>query len=58
MEGTVIKINKSVSKIFTILGDDGIEYFGHLNELVDKKQFSHYFYKGSRCKLSMKENLI
>lgn len=53
MEGTVIKINKATSKIFTILGDDGIEYFGHLHELADKKQFKHYFYKGSRCKFDI-----
>lgn len=53
MEGTVIKINKAASKIFTILGDDGIEYFGHLHELADKKQFKHYFYKGSKCKFDV-----
>ena len=49
MEGTVIKINKSASNMFTILGDDGVEYFGHFGNLANKKEFKHFFYKGSRC---------
>ena len=49
MEGTVVRINKATSKIFTILGDDGVEYFGHLHNLANKKEFKHFFYKGSRC---------
>lgn len=35
--------------MFTILGDDGVECFGHLHNLADKKEFKHFFYKGSRC---------
>lgn len=49
MDGTVVKINKAASKIFTILGDDGVEYFGHFQNLSNKKEWSHYFYKSSRC---------
>lgn len=49
MRGTVIQLNKAMSAIFYIKGEDGELYFGHRDELSNRKQWSHYVYRDAYC---------
>lgn len=53
MRGKIVKLNKATGRIFYIEGEDGNTYFGHKDELVNKKQWNHYVYKDAKCEFDV-----
>ena len=49
MTGIVVYCKKYHGGDFFILGEDGIEYFGHRKLLENEKQYDHFCWEGNRC---------
>lgn len=48
MTGTIELCNKNRAEYFFIQGDDGIRYFGHRHQAIDRKNYNQFCYKGNR----------
>lgn len=49
MRGTVTGLQRALSGMFFIDGDDGVTYFSHVRKCKDKSNTRQFLYNGNKC---------